>query len=299
MDLVSDYSDKGYTLFMDNYYSSPELFHDLVKSGFHACGTVRCDRRGIKQTFKDKVLSTGKPFIITLCIDIQVNTGEVYSEITETGILCLKWKDKRDVCMLSTFHDDTMIDKNRRRKGVAGMETIRKPKVVEEYNQSMNGVDRSDQMVLYYGYSHRYFKSLLIITAKITLFCRAMKWWKRIFYHLLDLSLVNANILYNEASPKPLHHMDFRLAVAKSLLENHAGSTYFQSVNNDLPLRLTSRCFPERIPKNTQYAGHHQCVVCGAKRKRSQTRYRCKTCQVALHIEDCFEVFHTKRDYTK
>lgn len=123
-----------------------------MKSGFHACGTVR------------------------LCIDIQVNTGEVYSEITETGILCLKWKDKRDVCMLSTFHDDTMIDKNRRRKGVAGMETIRKPKVVEEYNQSMNGVDRSDQMVLYYGYSHRYFKSLLIITAKITLFCWIYLW---------------------------------------------------------------------------------------------------------------------------
>ncbi|XP_019861309.1 PREDICTED: piggyBac transposable element-derived protein 4-like, partial [Amphimedon queenslandica] len=137
-ELVSDYRDKGYTLFMDNYYSSPKLFNDLVKSRFCACSTVRSDRRGIKQTFKDKVLSI----------------GEVYSEMTESGILCLKWKDKRDVCMLSTFHDDSIIDKNRRRKGVAGMETIRKPKVVEEYNQSMNDVDRPDQMVLYYGYSH-------------------------------------------------------------------------------------------------------------------------------------------------
>uniref|UniRef100_A0A1X7T5W6 PiggyBac transposable element-derived protein domain-containing protein n=1 Tax=Amphimedon queenslandica TaxID=400682 RepID=A0A1X7T5W6_AMPQE len=56
-ELVSDYRDKGYTLFMDNYYSSPKLFNDLVKSRFCACSTVRSDRRGIKQTFKDKVLS--------------------------------------------------------------------------------------------------------------------------------------------------------------------------------------------------------------------------------------------------
>uniref|UniRef100_A0A1X7U334 PiggyBac transposable element-derived protein domain-containing protein n=1 Tax=Amphimedon queenslandica TaxID=400682 RepID=A0A1X7U334_AMPQE len=209
-ELESDYRDKGYTLFIDNYYSSPELFNDL---------------------------------------------------------------DKGDVCMLSTFHDDSMIDKDRHRKGVAGMETTRKPKVVEEYNQSMNGVNTSDQMVQYYGYSHRYMKSLFIITAKITLFYKAMKWWKRIFFHLLDISLGNANILYKEASQKPLHHMDFRLAVAKLLLQNYNGSQsiYFQSVDNDLPLTLTSRCFPERIPKTSSM-------------------------QAATN---CFEVFHTKRNYLK
>uniref|UniRef100_A0A1X7UWM2 PiggyBac transposable element-derived protein domain-containing protein n=1 Tax=Amphimedon queenslandica TaxID=400682 RepID=A0A1X7UWM2_AMPQE len=186
-ELVSDYRDKG-------YYSSSKLFNDLVKSGFCACRTVRSDRRGIKQTFKDKVLS----------------------------IL-----------------------------------------------------------------SHRYIKSLVIITAKITTFYKAMKWWKNIFYHLLDLSLVNANILHNEASQKPLHQMDFCLAVAKSLLQSHESqSLYFLSVDNVLPLRLTSTCFSERIPKTSQYAGCHQCVVCGARKKQSQTRYRCKTCQVAIHNED-------------
>ena len=41
------------------------------------------------------------------------------------------------------------------------------------------------------------------------------------FFHLLDLSLVNAWILHNVAAEKPLTHLDFRLAVANQLLEGH------------------------------------------------------------------------------
>ena len=94
--------------------------------------------------------------------------------------------------------------------------------------------------------------------------------------------------------------MDFCLSVAKALLEGHF-ATYQQrnsSTSSDLPLRLNSRCFLEQIRKETQYGGLHQCVVCWSRGRRSQTRYRCKNCLVALHIERCFELFHTKLDYS-
>ena len=42
-----------------------------------------------------------------------------------------------------------------------GVEGIKKPKVVHEYNQHMGGVDQSDQLLMYYGYSHRQVKSSL------------------------------------------------------------------------------------------------------------------------------------------
>ena len=32
---------------------------------------------------------------------------------------------------------------------------IKKPVMIDEYNKYMGGVDLSDQMILYYGYSHR------------------------------------------------------------------------------------------------------------------------------------------------
>ncbi len=44
-------------------------------------------------------------------------------------------KDKREVNMLSTFHSDSMIDKRRSRTVSGGIETIRKPHMVEDYNQ--------------------------------------------------------------------------------------------------------------------------------------------------------------------
>ena len=72
-------------------------------------------------------------------------------------VRCLKWHDKRDVNMLSTNHTDELIDKRRRSKRAAGgVETVKKPKMAEDYNNNMNGVDLNDQNIKYYGFHHRY-----------------------------------------------------------------------------------------------------------------------------------------------
>uniref|UniRef100_A0A1X7VHC6 PiggyBac transposable element-derived protein domain-containing protein n=1 Tax=Amphimedon queenslandica TaxID=400682 RepID=A0A1X7VHC6_AMPQE len=145
-DLVTPYRNEGYHVYMDNFYTSSDLYMELKRTGFQACGTIK------------------------------------------------------------------MIEKTRKRKNIRGTETIKKPRVVEDYNQHMNGVDLSDQMVLYYGYGHR-----------------AVKWWKRPFFHFIDLELVNANILYNEGTWKPLPHIKFRIAIVKGLLKGHTYSSRWSS----------------------------------------------------------------------
>ena len=71
-------------------------------------------------------------------------------------IRCLKWVDKRDVHIISTYHGDDVIEKSRRSRAVAGgVETIKKPRMIEDYNKNMNGVDQNDQNVKYYGFPHR------------------------------------------------------------------------------------------------------------------------------------------------
>ena len=36
----------GYTLYVDNYYTSPALFEELCKKNFGCCGTIRTNRVG-------------------------------------------------------------------------------------------------------------------------------------------------------------------------------------------------------------------------------------------------------------
>ena len=83
--------------------------------------------------------------------------------------------DKRLVTMVSAVHNDDMVSKRRR---TGGQEEIQKPKMIVEYNSYMGGVDKSDQFLSYYGFDHR-----------------SVKWWKRVAFHLLDLSIVNAYIV--------------------------------------------------------------------------------------------------------
>ena len=46
LDLLSEYCNSGLTVYMDNYYSSPQLFAALYDQNINAVGTVRSSSRG-------------------------------------------------------------------------------------------------------------------------------------------------------------------------------------------------------------------------------------------------------------
>ena len=99
--------------------------------------------------------------------------GEMTSSEVQKGILALKWQDKRPVVMLSTIHDDSWVTKRRRTRHVAGgIEEIEKPTMVEKYNMYMGGVDKDDQLMLNYGFSH----------------C-TVKWWSCAFCFFISLRM--------------------------------------------------------------------------------------------------------------
>jgi hypothetical protein len=52
MKLVEGLEGRGHNIYMDNYYSSPDLFLDLYDNGFGACGTVAVNRRGMPAVHK-------------------------------------------------------------------------------------------------------------------------------------------------------------------------------------------------------------------------------------------------------
>ena len=60
------------------------------------------------------------------------------------------------------------------------MTIVCKPTAVQEYNDYMSVVDKSDQLLQYYSMNRK-----------------TAKWWKKLFFHLLQVCLINAQKLYN------------------------------------------------------------------------------------------------------
>jgi hypothetical protein len=133
--------DKGYHVYMDNYYSSPELMDELELHGTYACGTLRVNRRDVPKALK-----------ATKCTEGQA----IFRR--RDHLLALKFHDKRDVHMISSIHQATTVVIQNRHGHI-----VRKPSAVVDYVKKMGGVDLSDQIQQYYGVflkSHKYWKKL-------------------------------------------------------------------------------------------------------------------------------------------
>ena len=121
--LSSPLKGKGYEIYCDNFYSSPQLFATLLEEGLLHVAQSAQNRSGLSKAFKT----------------VKLKKGEVRSEraAVDDSVLCYKWMDKRAVTLLSTLHDDTMVDVQRRSRGArGGVESIQKPKMIDEYNKT-------------------------------------------------------------------------------------------------------------------------------------------------------------------
>lgn len=153
---------QGYCLTTDNYYTSPQLAHFLVKNATDTYGTVRRNRKDIPQFIQTKKLKKGEM--------VAAQRGKV---------MVMKWQDKRDICLLSTVHN---AEKAATSKADKDGNVISKPKLVIYYNDTMGGVDRLDQHLHDYPIIRK----------------RGKKYYKKIFFHLLDISIWNAHVLYKK-----------------------------------------------------------------------------------------------------
>lgn len=65
----------------------------------------------------------------------------------------------------------------------------------------MGGVDLSDQQRSYYSTSQK-----------------SYKWWKYVFYFVVDVAIVNSHILYQESPSVPMDQLNFRLKLSEELI---------------------------------------------------------------------------------
>lgn len=153
------------------------------------------------------------------------------------------------------------------------------------YNVSMGGVDCGDQLQRYYH-------------------CRvkSRKFYKYIFYFLLDVSITNTFILYRNFCSSPTFNTikKFRLQLAKEPIGD-CSTRRRAGPGGRVICPLPLQHFPIKIAKEAtepeRKRRHYVC--CSERNKRTETPWFCRKCNVFLcHTgahSDCFLRWHKDR----
>ena len=155
-----------------------------------------------------------------------------------------------------------------------------KPHIVERYNSHMGYVDNSDHMA----------NSCLMSW-------HTLKWTTKLFFHFLDLTVLNSWILLSSCGAKYINQ-DFRLLLVRNLIE-----AAWKSQDCPTP-RLVGR--PSAAATNVvRLESHHNqhwpaktsthlhCHLCSSRGQRKGTVYKCTRCDVGLCMVPCFVEYYT------
>lgn len=182
---------RGLHVYTDMYYTSPELAEELFKIGCHLTGTVVTNRIGMPQGLK----ANGE----------KMKTADIYSQ-RKGSILVLSWKAKRVVHMLSTFAKGSKRHVTNVPSKWPDKPLTAKPHVVLDYFKHIGAVKRSNLFISSYQ-----------------LMQRTKKWYRKIFFWLLEVGIIDAYILYKMTqeshSKKPLSHQEFRRSLVRALVQ--------------------------------------------------------------------------------
>lgn len=133
---------------------------------------------------------------MTSDLSIRGSLNHRYSD-SEVGVF--KWRDSKDVLVISNYHGNGKTKVKRTQKDGSRVE-VKCSEVVKDYNIYMGGVDMADR-----------YRALYQVDRKLK------KWWQRLFWGLMDISFVNAHVIYKEMFGD-ISVFQFRRQVANGLI---------------------------------------------------------------------------------
>lgn len=118
---------------------------------------------------------------------------------TSTGMLCIKWMDKRALYLLFTLHKYEMVETERENRNG---EKVVKPKANIDYNESKKRADVGDQLASSYPA------------------VRSLKWYKKVFMYLFDMAMINSFLISKPVSGNIGQQLILRQEVVRGLFMN-------------------------------------------------------------------------------
>ena len=266
--LLEPYLDNGHTVYTDRYYTSVPLAQALQERSTSFVGTAIKNRIDLPDEIRAPSFRLANDETVAFRSD---------------RLLALGWRaaQKKPLIMLATESCATPVSVRSKATG----RTALKPKVVDEYNMSMNGVDKADQFTVYYSFIRK-----------------SRKWWRKLFFWVFEVTVVNSYILYKINIQSPLSHLHYRRSVVDSLASRHL-STAPPRPRPGRPSKrpLSSSGDPERFNSRLRHfpakGETKQCAVCSNTKQgaRKRTALYCKGCPSHPNLcpDSCFEAYHT------
>ncbi|KAJ8929956.1 hypothetical protein NQ314_017321 [Rhamnusium bicolor] len=158
----------------------------------------------------------------------------------------MKWRDKRDVLVLSTKHTDIMQDIQVRN------ETKSKPLAVTDYNKGKSSIDLSDQIASYNSSLRK-----------------TIKWCRKLAIEVIfGTSIVNSHYSFKKINSFSMSITDFRKSVFMDMILQNEDETS-DADNYSSSTDLSNRCKRKSeysLDKKPVHKVRKYCVGCCKKR---------------------------------
>lgn len=283
----------NHIIYFDNFYTNIPLVHYLTNEGIYCLGTVQRNRLGksCKLPEKREIMKSNVP------------RGTYHENVASHEGLELSatsWKDNKQVLLLSTYVGAEPADTiTRYEKKLKANIQISCPRVVKEYNAHMGGVDLMDSFI-----------------GRYRIRIKSRKWTTRLFYHLLDMTVINAWVLYKKVNTRKgklqkniMKLADFRTELADTLCryqshsKNKRGRPSTNSQQDNTVPSKKPRTGAQVLPPTdvrSDCIGHEKIFMesrnkCKFSNCRKLTSWFCKKCKVSLcdnKNNRCFALFH-------
>ena len=175
MKLIQPYLNQGYHLFVDNFYTSVALLKTLFTQGVPTTGIIIETRRNFPAALKNS--------------KVWAKRKERGAMRWERDVLCLalQWIDNQVVSVLTTIYnanDRVQVDRKLKTAGIWSTKVVYQSKAISNHNRYTNAVDRSDQ-----------------ILATNNVLRKCLRWSKTLFFHLIDIAVLNSFISCIQGAP--------------------------------------------------------------------------------------------------
>lgn len=235
------------TLCFDRFFTSINLLETL---NYAALGTVMPNRKKLP------------------VINVKLNKGQCVFRESSTGLMYAKWHDTKEVIVVSNCHSSgiSTIEKKLKNGQKANVDC---PEMIKFYRQIMGGVDRADQ-----------------IAGQYELDRKSTKWWKKVFYRLLMMSIGNSWVISSQLGRRQNPLIDFMIVLAENMIEEGKKRAAVRRCGiSGRKRKSVAGHLPVQIPNR------RRCASCAEQKKERRTKTICEECQIPL-CKDCFGPYH-------